>query len=79
MDNQLILKIIQGSLLLILIFLWTNLNFSQDADSLVNRGKLTVIIKGFESDAGNCRFALDDSKEVYESEDSVWIGKELPI
>ena len=73
------LKISQVNLFFLLVFLLTNLYFPQNADSLSGYGKLTVIIKGFESDEGNCRFALDDSKEVYESEDSVWIGKELPI
>jgi uncharacterized protein (DUF2141 family) len=51
----------------------------QEVDSLIDTGKLNVIIKGFESDEGNCRFAIDNSKEIYESKDSVWIGKELPI
>jgi uncharacterized protein (DUF2141 family) len=52
---------------------------SQSADSLSGFGKLTVIIKGFENETGDCRFALDNSEEVYERDDSVWIGKELPI
>ncbi|MGB5287465.1 MAG: DUF2141 domain-containing protein, partial [Ignavibacteriaceae bacterium] len=59
--------------------MFTTLVFPQDSDSLIGSGKLTVIIKGFESDEGNCRFAIDNAEEVYESEDSVWIGKELPI
>ena len=79
MNNQKNLKKFLVNILLVLILLCTNSIFSQDVDSLNDSGKLTVIIKGFESDEGNCRFALDNSKAVYESEDSVWIGKVLPI
>lgn len=79
MNNQKNLKKFLVNILLVLILLCTNSVFSQNVDSLNGSGKLTVIIKGFESDEGNCRFAIDNSKEVYESEDSVWIGKELPI
>lgn len=42
-------------------------------------GKLTVVITGFKDDKGKCRFALDDSKFVYEREDTVFIGRVLPI
>lgn len=45
----------------------------------VETGKLIVTIVGFENDEGTCWFGLDNSKEVYESEDSVFIGKILPI
>lgn len=55
------------------------LTYSQSTDSLSGFGKLTVIIKGFENEIGNCRFALDNSEQVFEGEDNVWIGKELPI
>jgi uncharacterized protein (DUF2141 family) len=79
MNNQITLKIPLHSILLLLIFFSTTLVYSQEADSLMGMGKLTVIIKGFESDEGNCRFALDNSKQVYENADSVWIGKDLPI
>ena len=79
MNNQKNLKKFLVNILLVLILLCTNSVFSQNVDSLNGSGTLTVIIKGFESDEGNCRFALDNSKAVYESEDSVWIGKVLPI
>ena len=79
MNNQKNLEKFLVNIFLVLILLCTNSIFSQDVDSLNGSGKLTVIIKGFESDEGNCRFALDNSKAVYESEDSVWIGKVLPI
>jgi uncharacterized protein (DUF2141 family) len=55
------------------------LTYSQSVDSLSGSGKLTVIISGFENETGNCRFALDNSEKVFEGEDTVWIGKELPI
>lgn len=44
-----------------------------------NVGKLHIKITGFQSNRGNCRFALDNSKSVFESDDSVFIGKILPI
>jgi uncharacterized protein (DUF2141 family) len=79
MINQKIINKFSVNILLVLISFSATFLFAQDADSLMARGKLTVIIKGFESDEGNCRFALDNSKEIYESTDSVWIGKDLPI
>ena len=79
MNSQITQKTLPGSIILMLLFTCTTLHFPQDADSLIGSGKLTIVIKGFESDIGNCRFALDNTKEVYESEDSVWIGKEFPI
>jgi uncharacterized protein (DUF2141 family) len=45
----------------------------------VKPGSLTVRISGFENNNGECWFALDNSEDVYESEDSVFIGKILPI
>ncbi|MFC2119642.1 DUF2141 domain-containing protein [Bacteroidota bacterium] len=53
--------------------------YSQDTDNSVEMGSLIVRITGFASDDGDCWFALDNSKEVYESEYSVFIGKILPI
>ena len=79
MNNKKNLKKFLVNILLLLILLCTNSVFSQNVDLLNGSGTLIVIIKGFESDEGNCRFALDNSKAVYESEDSVWIGKVLPI
>ena len=52
---------------------------AQDSDNLIARGKLTVVVNGFPNEEGNCRFALDNSEAVYERDDSVWIGKVLPI
>ena len=53
--------------------------YPQDFRNVTDIGKLKIIITGFDSEAGNCRFALDNSKSVYEKEDSVWMGKVLPI
>ena len=53
--------------------------YSQIIDSSDQMGTVIVSITGFTSDEGDCWFALDNSKEVYESEDSVFIGKILPI
>jgi uncharacterized protein (DUF2141 family) len=66
--------------LLVCLFLFVNtLNFAQVTKDTSSFGKLKVIITGFESNDGNCRFALDNSEYIYESEDTVWIGKVLPI
>ena len=43
------------------------------------KGKLIVVITGFENDKGDCWFALDNSEEIYESDNSVFIGKILPV
>ena len=45
----------------------------------VEAGTITVKITGFENDMGECWLALDNSEEIYESDDSVFIGKILPI
>lgn len=64
----------------LVIFYLCNLNcFAQEHNVSESSGKLKVVISGFPNDDGNCRFALDNSKSVYEREDSVWIGKVLPI
>lgn len=60
-------------------FIKPGLLFSQESHESPNLGKLKVIITGFTNETGNCRFALDNSKFIYESEDTVWIGKVLPI
>jgi len=63
----------------LIVFIKPGSMFSQESHESTNLGKLTVIITGFTDETGNCRFALDNSKFVYESEDTVWIGKVLPI
>lgn len=50
-----------------------------DKDNFPGKGTLIVNIVGFENNNGNCWFALDKIKEVYERDDSVYIGKILPI
>jgi uncharacterized protein (DUF2141 family) len=54
-------------------------NFTQVIDNPVEGGTLIIRIIGFTSDEGECWFALDNSEDIYESEDSVFIGKILPI
>lgn len=64
--------------LFLTIFLFVNI-FAQVNDGSNDYGKLTIVITGFKNDNGNCRFAIDDSKIVYEREDTVFIGKVLSI
>ena len=52
---------------------------SQTSDTTNSMGRLEIIINGFSNNDGDCWFALDNSEEVYESEDTVWIGKILQI
>jgi uncharacterized protein (DUF2141 family) len=67
-------------MLVILLFLLIQTNFALNLDNNPNReGSLRVVITGFSNNEGNCRFALDNAENVYESEDSVFIGKVLPI
>ena len=67
-------------ILTVLIFISLNeLIFPQSSDKNPSTGKLEIIITGFENNDGDCWFAIDNSKEVYERKDSVWIGKILPI
>jgi uncharacterized protein (DUF2141 family) len=66
-------------LLSCLILLGSGLKFAQTSQETTLIGKLEVIITGFDNDEGDCWFAIDNSKEVYERKDTVWIGKILPI
>ncbi len=50
-----------------------------DKDNIRSTGTLIVNIVGFENNEGTCWFALDKDKEIYENEDSVYIGKILSI
>lgn len=51
----------------------------ENVNSPSNIGRLLVKIIGFESNKGECWFALDSSETIYESENLVFIGKVLPI
>ena len=51
----------------------------ENVNSPSNIGSLSVRIIGFESNKGECWFALDSSETIYESENLVFIGKVLPI
>ena len=68
-----------SALFLSLFFILNDQSLAQDSNKFIERGTLTVVVTGFPNEEGNCRFALDNSKAVYEREDSVWIGKVLPI
>lgn len=63
----------------ILFFLANQINFAQSSQDLISKGKLEIIITGFSNNVGDCWFAIDNSEEVYEREDTVWIGKILSI
>lgn len=77
--TKLNLYISRSTILLCFILLVSQLNFAQKVQEVKHIGKLEVIITGFSNNAGDCWFALDNSKDVYEREDSVWIGKIIPI
>jgi len=63
-----------------ILFLQVPTIFSQVKNSkIIERGTLNIKITGFDNDNGECWFALDNSREIYESEDSVFIGKILTI
>ena len=66
-------------LLTLIVFVNSGFMFPQEFKESPKLGKLTVIITGFTNETGNCRFAIDNSEFVYESDDTVWIGKVLPI
>lgn len=51
----------------------------ENVNSPTNTGSLIVRIIDFESNVGECWFALDSSETIYESENLVFIGKILPI
>lgn len=66
-------------LLLSLVLIASLFSYAQDTEKTSSFGKLRVVISGFENNEGNCWFALDNSEFIYESDDTVWIGKVLPI
>ncbi|MFC2093559.1 DUF2141 domain-containing protein [Bacteroidota bacterium] len=67
-------------MLIILIFLLIQTLFAYNLNNDPNKqGSISLKITGFANDNGTCRFALDNSEDVYESDNSVFIGKVLPI
>ena len=78
-NNDRVFNYIRLDIIAVLLLLFISTNFSQVIDSTVQGGTLNVRITDFANDNGKCRFALDNSKEIYESEDSVFIGKILQI
>lgn len=65
--------------LLFFISFSSEYQFGQTIEEAKLFGKLEIKIIGFENNNGDCWFAIDNSEEVYESEDTVWIGKILTI
>ena len=78
-QNKNFLIKLKHSLLTGLIFFFIYPTFARVVDNSSDKGSLIVKIVGFENNKGECWFALDNSKEVYESKDSVFVGKILPI
>jgi len=76
MFSSLFIKII---FLLSIVITVTTINLAQTSEATTQFGKLKVVILGFNNNEGDCWFAIDNSREVYESEDTVWIGKILSI
>jgi uncharacterized protein (DUF2141 family) len=66
-------------LILITLFSYSLIVAQNTTDSIQVKGKLIVKISGINNNDGDCWFALDKSKETYEREDTMWIGKILPI
>lgn len=71
-------KIVVFTITILVLFL-IPINCTKAIDNSSKKGKLLVRITGFENNEGDCWFALDRLEEVYESGDSVFIGKILPI
>ena len=76
MFSSLFIRII---LLLSIVGTLTAINLAQTSEATTQLGKLEILISGFNNNEGECWFAIDNSKDVYEREDTVWIGKILPI
>jgi uncharacterized protein (DUF2141 family) len=76
MFSYLFIKII---FLLSIVITVNTINLAQKSEATTQFGKLKVVILGFNNNEGDCWFAIDNSREVYESEDTVWIGKILSI
>jgi len=66
-------------ILQVLIIFGNSLIFAQSYLDSNSTGRLEIIITGFSNNVGDCWFAIDNSQDVYEREDTVWIGKILPI
>ena len=67
------------NIIIVLSSVHSNAQTFKSQKTLDGFGKLYVKITGFTNDLGECWFALDNSKTIYESDDSVFIGKILPI
>jgi len=76
MFSSLLIRIV---FLLSIVITVTTINLAQKSKATTQIGKLKVVILGFNNNEGDCWFAIDNSRKVYESEDTVWIGKILSI
>jgi uncharacterized protein (DUF2141 family) len=65
---------------LFILILITPFIYSQSEPADTSQfGKIIVNITGFENNDGDCRFAINNSEELHEREDTVFIGLILPI
>lgn len=64
---------------IIFLMFFQSLKAQSGSPDTYTQGNLIVNITGFESDAGDCWFAIDNSKDIFEGDTSVYIGKILPI
>ena len=72
-------KLLLSKIILILLLSFSAISAQSFISSVPpsKNGTLTIIIGGFENDNGECWIALDNSEVVYESDDSVFIGKDF--
>lgn len=63
----------------VIVFFSVHTIFAEGIEKSSDKGTLIVKIVGFDNNKGECRIALDKLKNVFESGDSVFIGKVIPI
>ena len=74
------MKIFTFSVTIISFLLYLNSVSGQIKNNqLHNMGSILVKVTGLPNDRGECWVAIDNSKIIYESEDSVYIGRILSI
>ena len=65
--------------LLILLFFYAAIIFAQDETDSVKTGDLVLKVVGIENDEGTIAVALSNSREDYESYDTVYLSANLSI
>jgi len=75
LKQKLSFTILIPALISLNLFFRSDFIFAQVTEEISHHGKLTIIVTGFNNDLGKCRFTLDNSKFVYESEDTVGLAK----